>query len=466
MERSKLLDLLSTFTNQEWRDFRDMVRSPYFNRNEDMVKLCDWLCKNIGRPLERNAVFEAALPGVRYQEAQMNHIMSELLKLGEKFVGITYLEKNGFWSDYFSLQALSERGLDKHYRYLFEKKQQALSVGSNLGSRHYWEQYWLNNLESNRLSQQLAGKHNIFVQQTSDTLDYFYLAEKLRLACFMLTSERLLAVPYQIRMAEEAADYISRHPLPEQAPAVKAYFLVFQLLNTPEAHPAFEQLRDALPALQSKLSHAETEEIYQYAINYCNLQIIQLKENYLSEAFNLYVQGIESGVMLKNGQLSPWHFKNMIKLALRLKKYDWTEQFIQSHARLLPADLREDAFHFNLAELYYYTGQNDKAQLHLNQVESSDISYNLGAKIMLAKIYFETDAFDPLESLLHAFVIFLRRNRSLSEDIRRTYLNFASLLQRLMQARPDQHAALRAKIESTKLLAAKTWLLKMIGNLD
>ena len=466
MEKSKLLDLLSTFSNQEWRDFRDMIRSPYFNRNEDIIRLGDWLGTNIGRPLERNAVFKAALPGTRYQEAQMNHIMSDLLKLGEQFVGMAYLEKNSFWSDYFSLHALSERGLDKHYRHLFEKKQHALSVASNLGSRHYWERYWLNDLESNRLSQELGGKHNTFVQLASDSLDNFYLAEKLRLACFMLTSERLLAVPYQIRMAEEAADYLSRHPLPEQAPAVKAYFLVFQLLHTQDAHAAFEQLRDALPALQSQLSHIETEEIYQYIINYCNLQIMQLQEKYLPEAFNLYVQGIESGVMIKNGQLSPWHFKNMIKLALRLKKYDWTEQFIQSHAHLLPADLREDAFHFNLAELYYYTGQNDKAQWHLNQVESSDISYNLGAKIMLAKIYYETDAFDALESLLHAFVIYLRRSRSLSEEIRRTYLNFASLLQRLMQARPDQHAALRTKIESTKLLAAKTWLLKMAGNID
>ncbi len=463
MEKSKLLDLLGTFSGQEWRSFRELVRSPFFNRNEDMITLCDWLSQNFSPTLDRKAVFKAALPNTRYNEAQMNHLMSAMLKLGEQFIGMIQMERNGFWTDFFTLQGLSERGLEKHYRFLFEKKQQALSADTNLGTRHYWEQYWLNDLESNRQTQSAATGHIAFVQRASDSLDYFYLAEKLRFACFMLTSERLLAVPYRIQMAEEAAHYLAQHPLPNEAPAVKAYFLVFQLFNTPDAHGVFEQLRDALPALQQQLGPAETEEIYQYAINFCNLQILQLREQYLAEAFNLYLQAIESGVMLKNGQLSPWHFKNVIKLALRLKKHTWTEQFIQSHAQLLPPDLRSDAYHFNLAELYYYTGENEKAQFHLNRVASSDPSYHLGAKIMLAKIYYETEAYDALESLLHAFVIYLRRNRTISEEIRRTYLNFATLLRRLMQARPDQYAALRVKIEGTKLLAGKTWFLKVLG---
>jgi hypothetical protein len=42
-------------------------------------------------------------------------------------------------------------------------------------------------------------------------------------------------------------------------------------------------------------------------------------------------------------------------------------------------------------------------------------------------------------------------------------LDFATLLRRLMQARPDQYAALQVKIEGTKLLAGKTWFLKVLG---
>lgn len=464
MENSKLLDLLGSFSVREWRSFKDLLRSPFFNRNEAVIRLCDWLAERIpvsGR-VDRAAAYEAIFPGTVYQDAQLNHTMSALLKLGEAFVGLLEWRKDGFLPDFMTLKGLSERGLDKHYRYQFERINQEMAQESNQSARGLLHRYQFENLEAYRLQQQGRPGYNAYVQGTADSLDNFYLAEKLRCTCFMLTSERLLAVPYQLRFAEEINEYLCRCEPESLSPIVWAYHLVYQILRKPEAHHEFERLKTALPALQSKLHRAEIEEIYQHAINYCNLQIIQADSRYVAEALNLYVWGLDAGILLQNAQLSPWHFKNIIKLALRLAKYDWTEEFIRTRTPLLPREFREDAFHYNLAELYYYTKQNDQALEHLNKVEFTDVSYHLGAKIMLAKIYFEMDALDALDSLLHAFGIYLRRNKIISEDIRKTYLNFVTILGKLIKANPAQFPALRAKIEATPLLAARTWLLSQV----
>jgi len=465
MDNSKLFDLLGSFSAREWRSFLEMVQSPFFNKNEQVTRLCNCLSDQRAHlsALNRKDVYKAVFPKSAYQDAQLNHVMSALLKLGEKFVGWITYHRDGFMPDFFTLKGLSERSLEKNYRYQFERKQQAQRLASNQGAQHFFERYQLENLEGYRLQQKGRQEFSEYVQRSADSLDNFYFAEKLRHTCFMLTSERRLATPYQIKFAEDISAYINRTSVESLAPAVWAYHLVYQLLTKKEAHEEFEQLKAALPDLGAKLSRSETEEIYQHAINYCNIQIIQTKAAYLSEALNLYVWGLDSGILLQNGQLSPWHFKNIIKLALRLTKYTWTEQFIRERCHLLPSEFREDAFHFNLAELYYYTQQNDQALEHLNQVEFTDLSYHLGAKIMLAKIYFETDADDALDSLLHAFGIFLRRNRVISDNLRRTYLSFVTMLRKITQAKPEQYPALRAKIEATPSMVAKSWLLKWIS---
>ncbi|HNM28010.1 MAG TPA: hypothetical protein PKL15_21355, partial [Saprospiraceae bacterium] len=136
------------------------------------------------------------------------------------------------------------------------------------------------------------------------------------------------------------------------------------------------------------------------------------------------------------------------------------ERFIREKNLLLAQDSRADALHFNLADLFFYTGRYAEAQQHLSQLEFSDVHYNLDAKEMLAKIYYETEAFDALDSLLHAFKSYLQRNRIITENVRKAYLNFIKWLRLLLRATPDKHAALRLRIEKSDRVTAKNWLLE------
>jgi tetratricopeptide (TPR) repeat protein len=235
------------------------------------------------------------------------------------------------------------------------------------------------------------------------------------------------------------------------------------MLTREPADEDFAALKTLLTERQPEFSHRILNDLYQYAINYCNLQIMKVQERYVGEALALYRRAVQAGIFLEHGRLSPWHYKNIIKLALRLREYDWTETFIREFTALLPPEDREDAFHFNLAELYYYKGRYDEAMQELNRIEFSDVHYNLGAKVLLAKIYYELQATDALESLLHAFKIFLHRNRVISEDLRRTYLNFIALLHKIVHATPERRPALRQRIEKTPLLTGKNWLVRIAG---
>ena len=142
--------------------------------------------------------------------------------------------------------------------------------------------------------------------------------------------------------------------------------------------------------------------------------------------------------------------------------YGEIESFIERYAERLPANLRTDALAFNQAELYYYTGRIEAAQTLLNQVSYSDLNYYLGARVLLAKLYYEADSIKSLLSLLAAFTIFLKRNRQISGALKQTYLNFCELLFQIIRRKPEQMEALREKVQAVQLLTDRGWLLEVL----
>ncbi|MEN0006803.1 MAG: hypothetical protein AAF798_21795, partial [Bacteroidota bacterium] len=206
----------------------------------------------------------------------------------------------------------------------------------------------------------------------------------------------------------------------------------------------------------------EQRDIYYFAINYCIRRIRVGEKAFANDLMELYIQGLEEEILFDNGKLSPWAFKNMVKLGLSLKRFQWVEQFVPQYYQFLPDKEREIGFHYNMADLYFQKRDFDKAYDHLNQVEFTDIYYNLGAKVMLLKIYYEKDETEALLSLLKAFKMFLTRNKLVAKNVKEAYLNFVKLLSQIHKSFPTDYPTLLEKIQSTTQLTERGWLLKQI----
>ncbi len=183
------------------------------------------------------------------------------------------------------------------------------------------------------------------------------------------------------------------------------------------------------------------------------------EEQYVEEALNIYLKTIKSGLLIEKGFLSPWTYKNVIKLGLRLQRYDWTETFILKYNPNISEAFRSNSLHLNLADLYYYKKDYDRALSNLTKVEFSDIFYTLQAKVMLLKIYYETKEEEALHSLIASFRIFLKRNKLISNNVRETYQNFTTLLQRLLKENKESFTEVKELIHNTELLTDRQWLL-------
>lgn len=116
------------------------------------------------------------------------------------------------------------------------------------------------------------------------------------------------------------------------------------------------------------------------------------------------------------------------------------------------------------ARLYYAKGAFDIALESLQQAHFTEPLLQLSARTVILKIFYETGAYDSLESQLSALSKFIRRKKALSYH-RVNYKNMLYYLRQLLELPPFDKMAtnhLAQQIENCPNVAERAWLLKQL----
>lgn len=465
MESYKLIQLLKSLSEAEWSDLTIFLQSPYFTNEKVSLELCLALKPLLVGPdadlPEAEVFFSSLWPTESFDQKNFTYALSRLNRLTESFLVLQQQERQQERRQMIALRVFSERQLNKH----LAATQRSLAAFMEPSPAKEDDFYLLRSEYAEMMDQhyvrQKIRKQDNNIQLAADDLDRFYYFRRLRYACSMLDRQNILKVDYNIGLSEAWMAHLTDTSLSEE-PMIYLYLIIFRALREEEREDHFQELKSCLLSLIDQRREDALTEPLLFAINYCARKIRAGRENYGQEAIELYRKGIDSGLLLKDGQISPWTYTNLVKLSLRLEQYTAAREFIEKYTALLPDNFRENAHNFNYAELLYCTNQKEKAQEYLNQVAYSDLSYYLGARVLLAKIYYETDAEESLLSLLASFTIFLQRNKQISRNLKSTYLNFCQLFSRVLRTEPSKMDKVKKAISEAQPLTDRSWLLELV----
>ena len=157
-------------------------------------------------------------------------------------------------------------------------------------------------------------------------------------------------------------------------------------------------------------------------------------------------------------------------MALRLKQFDWVEQFIEEHKdRLLGADNPEEVYRFNKANLHFHQQNFDRA-LDLLSARYSDIYYELAARRLEIKIFYEIRS-PLLDSKTEAFKVFGFRQakRKLPDTPKIGNNNFIDLLRQMTNpatlGNQPRIEKLRKRLKEKQIIAERDWLAEKLNTL-
>lgn len=474
MRNTKIYSILEQFDKYEQNRCRKFLQSPYFNRDQTIVELFNLLLEQINNRAEEEITKEEIWKSLNlegcYDDVRFRKYFSDLTKLTEDFLCQQIYEKNQLQKSSHLLQALAEKKIEKLYSSSIKSAQKHLQCHPYKTAVFYYYNYSIENELYKLIDYETKRDEKANFEIISSNIDYFYLAEKLRVLCGALSRQSVTSYTYNILIKDEIINYLKEnfHDY-KTIPPIALYFQVYCSLVEPENEEHYFQLKELLDKYALFFPLEEATQIYTFAQNYCVRKLNQGNQKFVRELFILYKILLERNIIIVDGVLSPWYFRNIVTIGLRLGENEWVENFILQYQIRLPEEMRENAVSFNLAHVYFYQKRYSKVIELLRIVDYEDLTYNLNSKSLLLIAYYELQEIEPLYSLFESFRTYLNRHKDIPLSRRQGYSDLIKFTKKLTKIIPGDNKNIekvKLELEATKNVANHSWLMEKIAELE
>lgn len=470
MKKIKVFIALEHLDTYELNRFQKYVSSPYFNKSESLVHTINLFIehrkKGSTESLSKELLWQTCFPNKAYNDGRLRKVFSDLLKLYEDFLCQELLEKKPIQKATLLMEAVEQRKLDVLYNSSMKRANQLTKDNTDASAQLHYHRF-----QTEKYYYQLTDfdlKRNVKsnLADIINSLDYFYLAEKLKYYCTSISQKVFIDHGYEFLFIEEIKEHISQHQYSE-VPIVNIWISVFflQTGTKEETDHYFSVFKSTFNHISGSLDIAEAASIFTYGHNFCIRQMNNGREEYFSELFGLYKEALQTGIYVQENTLDPVVFRNIVSVALRLKEYTWTKAFISDYGSMIALEFQINAVQYAKALMSFYLKDYKDVLEHIHNMTVMDLSYELNSKVLMITTYFEMQEVDALDSLLDSFYVYLNRRKDITQNRRDIYLNLISFTRRFMNLAPSDkagHQKLLDKLDDTKIIGSRAWLKEKI----
>ncbi len=462
--------------------FVAFCHSPYFNKHDQVKDLVSYLSliypQFDPKKCDRKQLFKKVFGSIPFDYGKLALVFTYTQRCLNHFIAQEQFEGHPKLKDLLLLEGLKDLSQYTAFEKALGKLELEQSNPQSLNAEHYYINY--------RLAKNADDYYILLDRRQMDkslekkqlSLDYFYILEKLKDACEAKVREKILKVNYVPDLLPEVLSYVetSQEQL-ETAPIILVYYRIYEMLSKVDQVKHYYQAVSYLTTKTDWIEKGDLEQIYIYLMNYCIAKINKGENEFLKEIFELYKAQLDQGLLLEDNELSEWDYKNIVTTAIRLGEMDWVFDFIESYKDRLSHKAKENAYRFNLASFHYAKGNYGEVLGLLTKVEYSDLRYNMGAKALLLRTYYDLGEYDLLHSLTESTRQYLLRNKLLSETRRERYNNLFRLTRKAASLRakkaylPKSKAQqelkkLTKEVKNTPLMGNREWLMEKIEQLE
>lgn len=460
---SRLTSVLSALSRSEWRHFKRFILSGAAGPPGKSLELYDYLSDFhpvfAGPEMSKTAIFNAIFINEIYHDKKLRYALTDLYRYACSFLRFKALEDHNEEGNYLLGTILAQRQADKAYLAHYQTDGNQLNLDADRGAESYFHAYRKEFVHLNHFLPRQKRSDQNPIGTISRNLDVFFVAKKLQLLCEIVNVKNVMSVHHDFLLQEKIIEMVENGVF-NDVPVIIIYYRILMTLLNPDDEKHFDTLSQLLKSHENVFKKPELRDMYQYLMNYCIKKINQGVSLYISTLADIYKIILTNKVIYNGQYLSQWDFKNMVVVGIRAGEQEWVKQFIENyHQELFPAE-RSNARIYNLAYYYFSTGEYRSALSLLQQVEFTDLYYQLDMRAILLKCYFEMDDQETFFYHIAAFRIFLSRNKLVSDYQRTIYRNMIRFSTKLIRANGDKTKAtfIQKQIEEVKQIADINWL--------
>ena len=479
MLKSSLIEIINSFSIEELIKFEDIVRSPYFNKKENVLKLFLEIKKHLsGFPEEemnREIIWKKLFPSKQYNYGVMKNLIYDLNKLAFKFIELENYSHKKFDSVLNILEQLQSRGL---YNFFEKKVKESLTDLKELNNDQ--ELYLFNYLLEFKDTELQALKHNI---KDLKELDFNSLNRNLCLF-FYITFFHTNYNRYQIA-------FMYNYPVEDHnvSKIIKSYeeyefkdyysesvYLSFKTVYDPFNEDNYFRLKEIYYENFNKYSLKDKYDFTCSMLNFCKNNAGRGKSFYVNEQYQytkiMAVNDLFSAIDSK--YIDQYMFRNTVIAACTAGEFGWCEEFIERYKSKLKEEIREHSVNFALTHLNFKSKNYEAAIGYLSKCNYTAGMDKLNIKVYQSFLYYELGYTEELYNLIDSSKHFFKSDKTISKQSMSGFFNFISTLKMLSDFRCNFQKRSYGKSDLTEIkkyiseneMSGKNWLHEKISELE
>ncbi len=472
MNKSILIELLRKFTPKEIREFGEYVHSPFFNKNESVIKLFEHIRKHYpdfdNVKLKKESVFEKIFPNIAYNDGFMRTIIFNLTELAETYLAFIRYKECHFNERKYLLHELNEKELDRQIERITKKTLKEFESIKVRDADYYSDRfmieyeyfYYLNRANLDKIEKFINNSH---VEDMFNHLTYFYLFYAIKHYVYFLNTQSMYSINFKTGLIED----IFRNLEPgyfQDIPTLSLYYDILMLFLKEDDTSYFYKVKNKVNGYEKRLNRYEITGTYVNLENYCKRMIRKGNDGFLKELLEIYKIKIDKKLYALQKEMSGKFYRGVVDTALKLEEFSWAKEFIEKYKNELPPDSREDTYYYCLS-LYEFAVKNfDKSLELLSKVKYNEVYQKTELRCLVAELYYELEMDDMLLSQIDSFRHFLANDKLIPAERKEYYSNFIKFIKNLNKLKGNENDAelhcLSQKISENSAVYNKDWLLE------
>ncbi len=452
MHKTKLIDLLKTFSKDEIKEFGKFIDSPFFSTGRDVSSLFLAIKKYYPDfKLEKEKLYSNMYPGEEYKDHIIRNLSSVLMKHAEQYLIIKNLYKQPENMSINLLSELVERNASNLSELEIKRLEKLLSEKNNLNEQFYKNSFDLEslkimlNIQTNK--QHLVSKS--VVRQGEIIISNLLIDSATNLTNMMndisnfnasYKNTALEALLRNLNMETFVTELTYLKSENNDLEILEMYACLIITLTNEKDEKYYFRFKELLNGNINKLSRAEK---YNLMVNFgtCTSQKMDTisRKRFMKELFEVYKTRLTNNLYAFSDtqHMSLIFFSSIMKMALTLGELWWLEKFGEENISKLDPKHCDNMKSLLNTYILFSRKLFDKALEELSKVQFELFTLKYDVKNLMLQIYYELGDIEPAIYSIDSYRHFLTENKAVSDYFRQANLKFLNIVSDLIKAKLD-----------------------------
>lgn len=404
---SKLIEILSSFSKEEWMKFENFVKYSDSESSREYYPLVKQLKSyennfDLLNKVSPTIIFGNAYGEGKYKPQTVSNRQSELLKLCRSFLTYQAFQEDELLKEVFLMSELTTRRLLKNYDGFRNRRNKILE--NNLYKEEtykYLREFLLNDAGYFQIKKDESKVDTMYLRYSQ-----YLLADEINNLCKtgieILTRKTIGERIEQSNVIDflnslDSSGFFKRLENSNEKVFIipLIHFYLFKSVMLPEKVENITIVEKLYFANEDKFSVDFKMYIYRELISYYINKSNRGEKKYCINVFNLINKKLKQNLTSDIQRSVGYNiFREYVIAGVRLKKFKWVEKLIRKYSPLLPDKIRNIECSISWVRLYFNKGEYGDAMNILNKLKSTTFVYYMDISVFKLSIFYEIEKYE------------------------------------------------------------------------